>query len=41
MLVGTHGMLMTKLWRSASILFGALDAAQILEILDDGSLNPW
>ncbi len=34
-------MLMTKLWRSASILFGALDAAQMLEILDDGSLNPW
>jgi len=41
MLVGTHEMLMTKLWRSASILFGALDAAQILEIVDDGSLNPW
>jgi len=41
MLVGTHAMLMTKLWRSASILFGALDAAQMLEILDDGSLNPW
>lgn len=41
MLAGTHGILMTKLWRSASILFGSLDATQILEVVDIGSLNPW